>query len=494
MKICKYIILLGCVFSIPLWAQLEGWGEERQLTNNSVADITPDVDVIFDKLEVVWISDDSIMLAESWYDTTWTDTIKLNSDSLINNGNPSINRAIVWKAQDDSRFGIHYRESYPYPCTTLVRIASSDDTLGHPHISNFNLYSDNRAVVWEGWDGSDWEIYFKRGCWEGKADSIVWDSIIALTDNDYDDRYPSILAREWYDSLFHDSICVVWEMFDGNDYEIMCRIFNGESWDSILPLTDNSIADRFPCVSEEPWYGAGPITIIWQKWDGQDWEICMRSNEGGIWSPETLLTDNSVDDEKPVLEWGIVAGGASGLISGIMVWQRWDGQDYEIIARVRDGTLWDAEMQLSEEDSLDDINPRVSMSPPCVKKWGYFGICVVWEGDDGNDKEIYYRLGYHPGGRVEESVKCKTQNAKLEISPNPFIHSTTIKYCLPAKSEVSIEIYDIGGKKIKELAKGIKSAGEHTTYWKTDNISNGVYFCVFKSEKEQLVKKFVVIK
>ncbi len=95
---------------------------------------------------------------------------------------------------------------------------------------------------------------------------------------------------------------------------------------------------------------------------------------------------------------------------------------------------------------------------------------------------------------IEEDKKLEIKTTKLEISPNPFIHSTTISYYLSAKSKVSLEIYDIGGRKIDELVKEIKSPGEYTVYWKTDNISGGIYFCILKSENEQLVKKFIVMK
>lgn len=45
--------------------------------------------------------------------------------------------------------------------------------------------------------------------------------------------------------------------------------------------------------------------------------------------------------------------------------------------------------------------------------------------------------------------------------PNPFKDKTTIKYCIPYKVKVIINIYDPEGKKIKVLVKEEKYAGTY---------------------------------
>ena len=44
--------------------------------------------------------------------------------------------------------------------------------------------------------------------------------------------------------------------------------------------------------------------------------------------------------------------------------------------------------------------------------------------------------------------------------PNPFNTQTTIQYTLPTQSEVSIDIFDILGRKVETIAEGIMPAGE----------------------------------
>ncbi|MFO7524739.1 MAG: choice-of-anchor D domain-containing protein [Ignavibacteriaceae bacterium] len=65
--------------------------------------------------------------------------------------------------------------------------------------------------------------------------------------------------------------------------------------------------------------------------------------------------------------------------------------------------------------------------------------------------------------------------------PNPFNPSTTISYNLKEKSNVTLEVFDILGRKIKSLVDGeIQTAGQHTVIWNGKNISgnsvsSGVY-------------------
>ncbi len=65
--------------------------------------------------------------------------------------------------------------------------------------------------------------------------------------------------------------------------------------------------------------------------------------------------------------------------------------------------------------------------------------------------------------------------------PNPFNLSTTIRYTLPARSQVTISIYNVMGQKVNTIVEGSKSAGSHTVYWDGADkagkvVSSGVYF------------------
>ena len=65
--------------------------------------------------------------------------------------------------------------------------------------------------------------------------------------------------------------------------------------------------------------------------------------------------------------------------------------------------------------------------------------------------------------------------------PNPFNPTTTIRYQLPAQSNVAIKVYNILGQEVKTLVNEVRSAGAHTAVWdgvnnKGTQVASGVYF------------------
>lgn len=50
-------------------------------------------------------------------------------------------------------------------------------------------------------------------------------------------------------------------------------------------------------------------------------------------------------------------------------------------------------------------------------------------------------------------------------APNPFNPSTEISYRLPERSEVSLRIFDVRGRLVRELVEGMRPAGPHRVVW-----------------------------
>ena len=78
--------------------------------------------------------------------------------------------------------------------------------------------------------------------------------------------------------------------------------------------------------------------------------------------------------------------------------------------------------------------------------------------------------------------------------PNPFNPVTFIKFDLPYSSFIKIEIFDLLGKKIEVLVNQYLQAGSYMTNWDAFNVSSGVYFYRFESEKFTDIKKMIVVK
>jgi hypothetical protein len=78
--------------------------------------------------------------------------------------------------------------------------------------------------------------------------------------------------------------------------------------------------------------------------------------------------------------------------------------------------------------------------------------------------------------------------------PNPFNAQTMIRYTLPEQSLVSIDIFDMLGRKVESLAEGVKPAGEHLVIWDASKQTSGIYFYRVKAGGIFETKQMVLIK
>ena len=78
--------------------------------------------------------------------------------------------------------------------------------------------------------------------------------------------------------------------------------------------------------------------------------------------------------------------------------------------------------------------------------------------------------------------------------PNPFNPSTLIKFALPFRSEVMIEIYNILGNKVEELLNEQKNAGYYEINFNASGLPSGVYFYTIKTNSIESKQHFTSTK
>lgn len=64
----------------------------------------------------------------------------------------------------------------------------------------------------------------------------------------------------------------------------------------------------------------------------------------------------------------------------------------------------------------------------------------------------------------------------LTLFPNPALNNSKIKYTLARSADVTIEVMNLLGKKIKTFSLGIQSAGKQEYQINLESLSNGLYF------------------
>lgn len=85
----------------------------------------------------------------------------------------------------------------------------------------------------------------------------------------------------------------------------------------------------------------------------------------------------------------------------------------------------------------------------------------------------------------------------LTVSPNPFTSGTTIRYGLTSSLPVTLEIYNVSGRRVRVLKDQAPAGGDHKAVWNGNDargrmVPNGVYYAVLTAgslkRKEKLVK------
>jgi len=106
------------------------------------------------------------------------------------------------------------------------------------------------------------------------------------------------------------------------------------------------------------------------------------------------------------------------------------------------------------------------------------------------------RAGFRPSGTgVETTPAGQPQDFRLRQNyPNPFNSETVLEYDLPAGGSVSLSIYDLGGRLVRCLADGPRSAGLHRVVLSSEGLASGLYFCRLIFGGQSLVRKMEVIR
>jgi flagellar hook assembly protein FlgD len=78
--------------------------------------------------------------------------------------------------------------------------------------------------------------------------------------------------------------------------------------------------------------------------------------------------------------------------------------------------------------------------------------------------------------------------------PNPFRSSTNISFSIPAKSYVSLKIYDRLGREVATVFSGETAAGQYTREWDAANIPGGIYYYRLQAGSSSETKKLILLR
>jgi len=87
--------------------------------------------------------------------------------------------------------------------------------------------------------------------------------------------------------------------------------------------------------------------------------------------------------------------------------------------------------------------------------------------------------GGYPSAIEQVSPAFTASKSVLHSYPNHALHTTSIIYQVKQKGIVSIEIYNVTGKKITTLVNRMhETRGEYKVEWNSEFVAKGVYFII----------------
>ncbi|MBD3409382.1 MAG: T9SS type A sorting domain-containing protein [Ignavibacteriales bacterium] len=78
--------------------------------------------------------------------------------------------------------------------------------------------------------------------------------------------------------------------------------------------------------------------------------------------------------------------------------------------------------------------------------------------------------------------------------PNPFNATTVIVYEVPEETEVTLEVYNALGSKVRTLYEGTRKAGVYKETFDATDVAAGVYFCEMRAGAFSAAKKMILLK
>jgi hypothetical protein len=119
------------------------------------------------------------------------------------------------------------------------------------------------------------------------------------------------------------------------------------------------------------------------------------------------------------------------------------------------------------------------------------GAIPQTQGTVTDNPMLYLRV---PITGVSDDIKVPSGYALAQNYPNPFNARTMISFEIPRASHVSIEIFDVLGRKVGTLLNEDRPAGPQQVTWNADSQPSGIYTYRLTTEEFALSKKMLLVK
>jgi hypothetical protein len=227
---------------------------------------------------------------------------------------------------------------------------------------------------------------------------------------------------------------------------------------------------------------------IWLDEGKRSAHLSRISSDGTVLVAPTEITDDTLSNATDPA----VAVDNNGNVS--MTWvDRRDGRRAAYYQILDDGLV-----PIGVNLPLSSADPEFMATPStdATYGWGWF----TWIDPRANGLNVYASsVNYDPTDVEDDPTTLPGKFALEQNYPNPFNPSTVISFTLPTSCEVSLDVYNILGRRVCTLSQGVLPAGDHSVVWdgtdsRGDHAGSGVYFYKLTAGSEVQTRKMMLLK
>ena len=148
----------------------------------------------------------------------------------------------------------------------------------------------------------------------------------------------------------------------------------------------------------------------------------------------------------------------------------------------------------STYEEIPDLTDSTYTFPDGVLTQGetYYWKVRAWDGaeETWSGPDDYWSFTVEVEQGIDDEETIPTTFALHPATPNPSDGSASIGFALPRECAVDLAVYDVKGRRIKTLASGHHTPGEHTA--SVEGLSSGVYLYTLEAGDFAETRKMVV--
>jgi hypothetical protein len=214
------------------------------------------------------------------------------------------------------------------------------------------------------------------------------------------------------------------------------------------------------------------------------WDVVVTNPDGQSFTLPNALTLN------PLLAARVVSATVDVVNSGVRLrYTLFDREPGETIAILRaNGTGGDFTVI---RDNLDPVRDQdYDYLDRSVEPGRSYTYLLESRSADGEVRELHRATAVIPSRDLvlEQNV------------PNPFNPRTSIRFYLPARTTVRLDVYDVRGALVKRIATGVFDSGSHAVEWdgtdsKGQGVASGFYvYRLVTGDHPALTRKMMLLK